>query len=616
MQRRKFYQTIVLTAAAAFILLLVVKFRPRIETPTPVPPSKQVKAGDGTFSAENFRHVQRSEEKVDFVLTAERATDTNKGVKVLTHPRLESPAPDGSCDIISGTKGSLDDASKAFRVYEGANLVVSGWECSASGFHLSGDGRATSESEVRFKRGDISGISSSVRYDRGTREVTLEGSVRIEGRGSVMTCERLALSLASHDGQIDGPVVISGPDGTFGAPGGSIRLTEENRLESLELGSPFSGKGPRGSLNAATLKIISDDKGEPSSYRLSGGVDLVGSGQTPLRVSSSELILSPQQEGRWVWSSDSEVVIMRGGERAVASRGEGHFGGKSQPEALLSDTVSGSGELGDFRAERASLKDGVWTLLGGASVARGGHSISAERIGWNTSSGSAEAIGDVHGRYESQGRREPVLFKAHAAEMQPGGFPSKLAQGARIEMGKFSIEAPSIEAVTANRGRAAGGAVGSSRSSAGEEDKISAPVIDYDGDAGAATASGGARAEARGYILTAEVITAKLDAKGHPMMYEAKKNATVKGPEYEGEGDVITFDPAKGEGSAMRGSPEAFVTKRDPYRRVAAQTVYFSPGHIEARSMGESPIRGHLDGVPSTNKGGGGSHSSRGEAKK
>lgn len=602
MERRRLLQTSILAIALLFLLFLALKFKPRMETPAPVPLPKLAGRAEGTLSAQQFRYVQHSGDKTDFVVTAQEVTDTAGGQKLLTRPVVVTPLPGGREERASGARGSLDVASKTFRLFGGASLESGGWTCRSEGFRFTPEGEAVSEGPVTFSRQGTYGRAEVATYHRGRRQAALEGSVVLDGDGGrSMRCSKLDLDLEAHGGTLEGPLVFISPEGTLTSPGGRVALTEDNNLDWVELAPPVAGSGPRGEVRSRRLRLETDPSGKVSKYIFLGDVHLAGAPPDRVRLSTEELALSSGGAGAWGWVAPGAVAFEGRGERARATSGEGTFGAGAEPTAKLAGPVRGSGELGDFEGDRANLRAGTWTLDGAASLCRAGDTLRADRIDW-ARDGSGRAQGRVEGSRGATARGDPLRFRAERARMVAGGYPIRLEGDAWVASGSVALSAPRVDILAPDRARAEGGVSGLIQDAQAGESRLLSDEAGYDGPGKRAWGQGAARADGRGYSLAADRIEAHLGAGGRAERYEALGNARFQGTEYDGEGDRLIYTPATKSGEASRQGRDAVVVQKEPHRRISAPVVRFAPSRAETLPGGAPSRRGRLEGVATAPK--------------
>jgi lipopolysaccharide export system protein LptA len=596
LERRRLLQISILALALIFLLVLAFKFKPRLDTPAPVPLPRPKGRAEGTLSAQEFRYIQQSGDKTDFVVTAEEVTETAQGQKLLTHPVVVTPLAGGREERATGSQGTLDVSSKTFRLFEGATIESGGWTCQSEGFRFTPEGEAVSEGPVTFTRDDVRGQAELATYHRDRRQATLEGSVQLEGgEGRSMRCSKLSLDLEAHSGILEGPLTFTSSEGSLTSPRGRIALTDDNRLHLLELAPPVLGSGPRGEVRSQRLRVEADGSGKPARYIFLGDVRLTGAPPDAVRLTTQELGLEPGEKGAWNWKAPGALAFEGRGEKARASSGAGAFGANAPPSAQLTGPVRGSGELGDFEGARAGLKDGAWTLAGEASLCRAGDTLRADRIAWRRD-GSGEAEGRVDGTRQPPDHREPLQFRGDRARMAAGGYPVHLEGDALVTSGAMTLAAPRVQIVAADRALAEGGVSGLLQDKEAGESRLLAETAGYDGPGKLAWGQGAASAQGRGYTLTAARVEAHLDPQRRVKGYEATGEARLVGKEYDGEGDRLLYTPATRSGEASRQGRDAVVVQKEPYRRLSAPVVRFAPSRAETLAGGSPSRRGRLEG--------------------
>ena len=596
MERRRLLQISILALALIFLLVLAFKFKPRLETPAPVPLPKPKSRAEGTLSAQEFRYIQQSGDKTDYVVTAEEVTETTQSQKLLTHPVVVTPLTGGREDRATGSHGTLDVSTKAFRLFEGATIESGGWTCRSEGFRFTPEGEAVSEGPVTFTREDMHGQAELATYHRVRRLATLEGSVHLEGNeGRSMRCSKLTLDLEAHSGVLEGPLTFTSSEGSLTSPRGRITLTEDNRLRLLELAPPVLGTGPRGEVRSQRLRVEADNSGKPARYIFLQDVRLTGAPPDILRLATQELSLDPGEKGAWTWKSPGALAFEGRGEKARASSGTGAFGSGAAPSARLAGPVRGTGDQGDFEGARAGLRDGAWTLDGEASLCRAADTLHADRITWRQD-GSGEAEGRVDGTRQPPDHREPLQFRGNRARMATGGYPIHLEGDALVTSGTMALAAPRIQITAADRAEAEGGVSGLLQDKEAGESRLLAETAGYDGPGKLAWGQGAAWAQGRDYTLTASRVEAHLDAQRRVERYEATGEARLVGKDYDGEGDRLLYTPATRSGEAFRKGRDAVVVQKEPYRRLSAPVVRFAPSRAETLAGGTPSRRGRLEG--------------------
>ncbi len=595
MTKRRFLRGLILLAAILFLLVLAFKFKPRLDTPAPASPPSLPDVGQATLNTEEFRYVQHSGNEVDFVLTADEVRETPDGERLLTEPVVLVPGGDSDEDRATGRKGSLNPATRVVRIWGDARLEASSWTCDSSGFRFTPEGEVVSEGPVKFRRGEMRGSGELLRFHRFHRVLHLQGDVRFEEGDRVMECGRSRVDLAAHNGSLEGGVKAELPEGTVTAPRGILKLTPDNRLQALRLVDSVKGDGPRGSFRSTFLTIDWNAQGRPQTYLLEEQVHVKTVGKEPWTVDTEKLHLVPEGADTWNWDSPGPMLMAGREETARAASGRGTFRGK-EAEAELAGPVEGEGALGTFSGASAQLAKGTWTLSGDASASRSGDTILADVIRWREDR-SAEAEGNVRGKRAAGDEVKPMEFTSRTASMASGGWPLKLRGDVHVTRESMTITAPRMDIPDRSRLTASGGALAVSKDEDGGEDRMEGETLQYDGEKRLAWAEGDAKGEGRDYTVTANRVEVRLDEQDHPVSYLALGDARFQGTDYEGEGDRLTFDPKTKSGEAYRESSKAVVVQKNPYRRLAAPRVKFSPSRLEAVSEGRTGGRPVLVGT-------------------
>ncbi len=613
MDRRRLIQGMLTVLLVLFLLVLVVKFRPRQSAPRPVALPEPLQAAQGSLTARGFRFEQESAGKVAFVLTALSVTERPGEAKALQGPRLAFPTGGGET-VIAGEKGLFDPATRTLRIWEKAALTrPDGWVAEAPGFRMTPEGEVLSEESVAIRRGTLKGRADLLRYQRDSQKAYLEGSVRFDDVAErSLVCSRLTLDLAAHRGDLAGPVALASPAGTLRAPGGTLILTPGNALRQVVLGTPAEGEGAEGRLRADSCALTLDDRGATELLALRGEVHLAG-GAAGEEVRTALLEMRPGSDGQWRWSSPGALTVNRGADRLRAPAGSGLAGGGKPFVAELEGPVAGDGPSGRYDADRAKVEGAVRTLEGHVRGSRGGDRIEADRVRLNERGGS-EAEGSVKGAREAAGAA-PLAFRAARATAGPGGYPLELSGAAVVDRGAMHLEAPVVKLRDRQTAEAAGGATCLWSDPKQGDQTLTARTILYDGAARTARASGGAEGRGRGYLLRAKTVTAKLDAANRPVEYVAEGAARLEGAERDASGDRLAWRPAEKAGEAESEDGRAVLIQKSPYRRVEGARVSFKGRDVEVKTPSEGGRRGSMEAdAPRQNPGGpaSGSGSSRG----
>ncbi len=605
MDRRRLLQYAFTGVFVLFLLLLVAKFRPRFEAPKPLEPEQLHRTAEGTLSARGFTYKQETAGKVDFTATAEVVTEDPSGVKLLTNPVVTT----GTGSKAWGRKGIFNPTDSSMRIWDDAHLIQpSGWEATSTGFRLTPEGEVVSESRADLKRGELTGTADLMRYNRQTELAHLQGKVHFVQGPKTLDCASVDLNLQAHDGVMTGPVVLTSEDGTLKAPAGKILLDGQNNLKAVDLGAPAVGDGPR--FACAGSRVVSgfDDKGEVSKVVLTGDASVTSKGEMPSTVKSDRFDLTPTADNGWAWVAPGALTVERDGGTSHAASGKGTLGGKAPETADLAGPVTGTDRRGDFKGDRATMLAGDWTLVGHAEVTKPTERVTAERITFRKD-GSSDAEGDVRGWRAGKTDKDPATdYAADKARSAAGGYPSKLIGNAVIARGGMTLKAASVKAADERSalaeggpdGLAAGMAVGTFAQEGQGTSTVTAPTIRYEGKEHRATAEskGDQRAVGVGkdYRVTGDLLRAILDANEKPQRYEAEGNATFVGTLYDGQGDLLSYDPATQMGRAVGKEKDAVVVQKNPYRRLAGPVVDFAPKHLEVETAG-TPRRGYLEGI-------------------
>jgi lipopolysaccharide export system protein LptA len=592
MDKRRFLQLAFTTVFALFLLVLVFKFKPRVDVPTPAPPGKPRQGPEGQLAARGFRYVQETSGRVDFVITADRVTESSGGLKVLTTPVVTFPNQGKAW----GKSGSFNPHEKTFRVWDDAHISQpEGWTASSTGFRLTPEGEIVSEGPVVHKRKEVTGEAELLRYNRNNQQAHLEGTVRFIRADQSMACKIIDLDMAGHSGNLVGPVRLASDQGTITAPSGSMVMDAQNHLKNLSLAGPCTGRGTDLDFSCARLTAFTGPNGELSDVDLAQDV-VVSDKRTPPSVLRTQLLhLVPSEKPRWNWTAPGSLSMAHDGGVAQALSGAGSFGGQQAPTAELAGPVRGKDPRGTFAGDRAKMSGGDWTLIGHAMVNREEEHLAGDRILWRQD-GSSSADGSVSGGKRA-GERPELRFTSERAEAGPGGYPAHLTGDVRASRGDMTLAAPSVTLQDDTTALASGGAVATFKDAKGAVSTVKAPDLDYSGAKRLATAKGGARGEGKDYWITASVLTAHLDDHDLPVSYEAEGDAKFSGTLYEGHGDHLTYDPATQGGQARGIGSDAVVVQKTPYRRLAGPVVDFAPKRLQVMPGEESSRRGHLEGL-------------------
>ena len=615
MDRRRLLQFAFTAVFLLFLVLLLFKFRPKLEAPEPLDPQQVKRTAEGTLSARGFTYRQETEGKVEFTATAAEVTESTGGVKLLTDPVITMASGASAW----GKKGSLSEKESTLRIWEDAHLAQpDGWTASSTGFRLTPEGEIVSESRTDLRRGDLTGGGDLLRYHRQTLLAHLEGSVHFEQGLKTITCTAVDLDLKKHGGVMAGPVTLTAEQGTLRAPAGVLALDEQNRLKSVELGSPATGDGPKFSCEGRSVLADFDGQGQLAQVHLVGDASVTSKAQpAPAGTSSSarpssftarseRFDLKPEPADLWAWVSPGPMVVEREGGISHATSGKGTLGGVKPETADLAGPVSGSDRRGDFKADRALMDGGDWTLVGNAQVTRPGERLTADRVSFRKD-GSSEAEGTVRGW--RQGRRvgeAETTYAADRSKSAAGGYPVKLLGNAVVTKGGMALKASSIKATDESSALAEGGATATFVQEGQGDSIVTAPTIRYSGKDRLATAEGGSKERAKGegkdYTVTGDLLRALLDAQEKPVRYEAEGKAAFTGTFYDGTGDFLSYDPAAQAGQARGADPAAVVIQKKPYRRVSGPVVNFAPRHLDVLPEALSPRRGSIEGTDPSGK--------------
>jgi lipopolysaccharide export system protein LptA len=646
--RKKLLQGVFSSVFLLFLVLLAVRFRPRVEMPAPLKSDALSRGGEGTLSAEGVTHVQEAEGKVQFELQSREVTEAGEGCRRLKDPVAIFPGRGKAW----GRQGEYDPARKTLRIWEEASLS-DGKDLTAesTGFRLTPEGEVVSEGPAAFSRPGSRGRADLLRYLREAGKAHLEGNVVLETGQASLAATALDVDLDGHRGTLVGPVTVSSPDGTVEAPAGKLLLDESNRLKEVVLGSPAHGKGARGTFAAREAAVEMDPRGQVRRVRLEGEVRLTQEGEPPSTLETGRLFLVPASGGGWSWEAPGALRAARADAVTEAPRGTGSFGGTGEPEALLPGPVTGRDNRGTFSGDEARLRGADWTLLGHARSEREGDTLEAREI-TRRGDGSLLARGEVRGRHRAAGvpetaytadeaaaggggvppprpRRGPggrggrgrggaprppggggragggpaaagapaTPNPAAAAAAAAGGYPAELHGKARVEREAVTLEAPHIHLEDAQTALALDG-TGRFTDGKGQVHTVKGARLLYQGKEHRAEAQGEASAEGEGYRVEADLLTALLDDRNQPLRYEGEGKCRFSGPDREGTSDRLAYDPATGKGTAWGERTPAVVLQREPRRRAEGYVVAFAPGTLEVLPGDGVLARGRLQGVP------------------
>jgi lipopolysaccharide export system protein LptA len=603
MDRRRFLQLAFTAVLILFLAILVLRFRPRMEVPAPVTQSEVKRTSEGTLSAKGFRYSQETMGRTEFTVTAGAVAESAGGVRLLEAPHVTFPGR----GVARGKKGSFQAGDRTFRIWEEARMDLdSGWTAESSGFRLTPEGEVVTEGPVTFHREGVTGRAQLLRYQQDQQTAHLEGDVRVAQGDRTLACRILDLDLKTHAGKLEGPVVLASARGTVTAPAGTLSLDEQNRLKEVDLSSPCTGTGPQISFTCAALAARWSPGGDLEAVDLKGDVAVHDSRPPSSTLKTAALTLVPGENAAWSWTSPGALAILQETAAAWATSGSGSYGGAAPSAADLAGPVEGSQAQGTFRADRARMEGGDWRLLGRAAVDRPADRVAADEILFRAD-GSSVAKGGVRG--ERRPQEGPWMrFTCARAQAGPGGYPARLEGGAQVERGGMTLSAPEVFVADARTAVAQDGARAALRGADGRTWVVTGGTVSFDGAAHAATAQGDARGESGESWITADTLVVRLDPMDRPETYEAKGSARFSDPEYEGQGDLLTYDPATQEGTATGTDRDAVVVQRQPSRRVAGPVVDFAPGKAEVQAGGRPMRRGSLQGTQSEARGKGKSH--------
>jgi hypothetical protein len=564
-----------------------------MEVPAPVQPEALQKGSEGTLSARGFRHVQETGGREEYELTADEVTQAPDGRKLLTSPVILFPGRGRAW----ARKGEFDPGRQMLRIWEDARLSDGkDLHAEAAGFRLTPEGEVVSEGPATFGRGKAAGSCDLLRYHRRSQKAHLEGRVRLDSGLSTLRCLAADFDLVGHTGALQGPVTAQAPEGTVEAPEGTILLDEANRLRSVTLLTPATGRGPRGDFSARSATAETGADGKMERVLLEGDAEVVLSEEPPARMRTARMRLKPASGGVWTWEAPGALTLHRGTGTADAASGTGRFGGTGEATGRLEGPVRGRDGSGSFSSDAAEMRGADWTLVGNAESSRSGEELKADRITF-AGDGSVAASGRARGRRSSGDKGPEVVFQADEALAGPGGYPAVLHGNARADRGGLRLEAPHIRLADADTALATDGEARFTDAE-GQVQTVRAPLLSYRGRDRRAEAREGARAEGRGYWITARALVALLDPGNRPVKYEAEGECCFEGPNQEGTSDRLDFDPATRMGRAYGDRAFARVRQHDPKRTAEGAVVAFGPRYLEVLPGGAAVARGSLGGTP------------------
>ncbi|MGC8763921.1 MAG: hypothetical protein ACP5VN_09880 [Acidobacteriota bacterium] len=592
MTRKKLLQGIFSSVFLLFLVLLAVRFRPRVEMPAPLRSDALSRGAEGTLTAEGVTHVQEQEGKVQFQLQSREVMEAGEGRRLLKEPVVVFPGRGRAW----GRQGEYDPGRKTLRIWEEARLS-DGKDLTAesTGFRLTPEGEVVSEGPATFSRPGARGRADLLRYFRDAGKAHLEGNVVLQSEKASLTATAVDVDLDGHRGTLVGPVSVSSPEGTVEAPAGVLLLDGGNRLREVRLGTPATGKGLRGAFEAREAAVELDPGGTVRRIRLEGEVRLTQEGKPPSTVETARLFLLPAPGGGWTWEAPGALRASRADATADAPRGTGSFGGEGEPEALLPGPVTGRDSRGTFSGDEARLGGTDWTLRGHARSERGVDALEAREI-TRRGDGTLLARGEVRGRHKPPGLPQ-TAFTAEEAAAAAGGYPAELHGKARVERGGLTLEAPHIHLEDPQTALALDGE-GRFTDAKGQVHTVKGAELLFQGKEHRAEARGGASAEGEGYRVEARLLTVLLDERNRPLSYTGEGDCRFSGPDREGTADRLAYDPATGKGTAWGEKRPAVVTQREPRRRAEGFVVAFAPGTLEVLPGEGALARGRLRGVP------------------
>lgn len=593
MDRRRFYQGLLTVALVAFLAVLALKFRPKVDSPRPVALPGAGSGVSGTLTTTGFRYVQEEAGKTAFVLTAQKVTERGGESRDLEGPRLTLPGTSGET-VLSGAQGLFDPTTKTLRVFGGGRLLrPDGWTALSEGFRMTPEGELVAEAEVTLSRRELQGTADLMRYDRETEKAYLEGHVRFQDTaGRRASCTRLMLDLAAHTGALSGPVAIETPQGRVDAPQGQIVLGPDNAVQEVHLGSPATGEGPAGRFRTDRLVLTAGPGGALERLSLEGAVRAEAA--TGEILETGRIALAPGPADRWAWSAPGALTVSKSGDRMEAPSGTGAAGGGRPFLAQLPGPVRGDGPSGRWSARRASVEGPVRTLEGEVEASRPGETLTADRVVIRAD-GSQEAFGHARGTRATKGAPQ-LRFRADHALAAPSGYPVALDGNVGVARELLTLVSPAATVKGPALAEATGGVLVRNTGPRGEETLRARKVV-YDGDAALVTATGEARGDSQGYTLKAAEVRAFLDAAGNPERYEAQGAAELDGPARAASGDHLTWEPARQAGTAESQDGRAVVVQKNPYRRAEGPKVAFL-GDAVTVSGATAGRRGYLESAP------------------
>ena len=590
MNRRRFIQALLTILLALFLLLLVIKFRPKSTVIRPVErPAAAIESG-GSLAASGFRYVDESAGKVAFVVTAARVTEKPGEAKLLFNAKVTFPSPGGD-SVASGRQGLFDAASHTLRLWDDATIKrPDGWTATSSGFRLTPEGEVVSEEAATLRRGAIEGRADILRYERDSQKAYLEGDVRFKDRaGREFTCRRLTSDMKSHSGNMTGPVSVSGREGTISAPGGTLVFSGDNTIEKVILEPSVKGDGPSGKMSCDKLVMSLKPEGAIESLALQGSARMES--EAGKQVAETALLtLRPKASGGWDWESPGPLAVTRLRDVLDAPSGTGTAG--SGPfTASLPGPVTGSGPSGNWSCDHAYVEGATRRLEGKVKIVKGDDTLWANSATIHED-GSAQASGDVRGRREAKGA-EPMEFTSQKAVAAPKVYPLKLYGSCVVTRGAMRLMAPAIVIQNSEEAEASGGASCAWSGPKGER-LLAAPVIAHKGAEKLVLAKGGAHGTGESYVIDADQVEALLDAKNRPQKYVATGEAKLTSDNQDASGDKLIYNPNDGSGQAESESGRAVLVQKNPYRRAEGALVLFGQDSVSVH-QGASSARGVLE---------------------
>ncbi|MCI4397660.1 MAG: hypothetical protein JHC34_02365 [Acidobacteria bacterium] len=591
MNRRRFIQAILTVLLALFLLLLVIKFRPRTVSVKPLErPAMAVESG-GSLAASGFKYVEERSGTVAFVVTADKVTERPGEAKLLFNARVSFPSPGGE-SVALGKQGLFDAQSHTLRLWDQAKIIrPDGWAATSPGFRLTPEGEIISEEAADLRRGSVEGRADLLRYQRDSQKAYLEGKVHFkDGAGREFSCQRLIADMVTHLGQITGPVTITGPEGTVKAPGGSLVFAGDNTIKAVTLEPAVRGEGPSGKMICDKLAMAMRPDGSIESLSLQGAVKLDSDASAQV-VETALLSLRPKAAGGWDWESPGELAVSRKGDRLKAPSGKGTTGA-GPFTASLPGPVIGDGPSGQWSCGHAAVEGPVRSLDGDVKMARAEDTLWADHVTIQES-GATEARGNVRGRRETKGSA-PMTFTSQKASAAPKIYPLNLQGACVVTKGAMRLEAPSVLIKNKDSVEASGGALCLwSDPKSGERD-LKAPFIAYYGLDRHVLARNGAHGTGDGYTIDADEVEALLDAENRVLNYTATGEAKLASNSRDASGDKLTYNPNDGTGQAESSSGRAVLVQKNPYRRAEGALVIFGEKSMSVH-QGTSAARGVLE---------------------